>query len=150
MIKDLAKPDFRKLADATQGGGNRHIRLTMQPERTILVGALRIADLLGKPVAAKWGGASARRRVVTTESEHGIVSIMGASGLYYANTVGTFGAVSAGQNWGRLATAVHWRALKLVDAKECPTYYFLMTRFFLAVDEIFEEPFLVIISPELF
>ena len=81
-IKDLAKPDVRTLVDATQGGANQHILLTMQPARPSLSDAIRIADCLGKPAAAKWGGASSRRRVATPESERGLVSIMGTSGLF--------------------------------------------------------------------
>ena len=66
----------------------------------------------------KWAGKSVHRQVITPEPEHGMVSIRGADGLFYANTVGTIGVVSAGQNWGRLAIAPHRWALKLVDAQE--------------------------------
>ena len=90
----------------------------MQPGRPSLADALRITDRLRKPAAAKWGGASSHRRVVKPESEQGLVPTMGPNGLYYANTVGAFGVASAGQNRGRLASAVHRRDLKLVDAKE--------------------------------
>ena len=90
----------------------------MQPERPSLSDALRITDCLEKPAAAKWDGTSARRRVVTPASERGLVSIMGHRGLFYANAVGNFGAVAAGKNWDRLASAVHRRALKLVGANK--------------------------------
>ena len=92
------------------GGPNRHIRLTMHPARPSLAGAIRIADCLKKPAAAKWGGTSSRRRAITPESEQGPVSIMGPNDLFYANTVGAFGVVSAGRNWDRLASAAHLRA----------------------------------------
>ena len=132
------------MADATQGGADQHIRLKKQPERPSLPDALMVADLLRKPAAAKWGGASARRRVVTPESEHGIVSIMGPDGLYYAYTVDAFGVVSAGQNWDRLASAVHRRALKLVDAKGVFILLFSGDALFCR-SEIFEESCLLII-----
>ena len=67
-----------------------------------------------------------------------------ANWLYYANTVGAFEAVSAGPNWGRLAIDVHWRALKLVDAKAVFILLFSDDALFLAEDEIFGESFLVI------
>ena len=105
-IKDLAKPDVRTLVDATQGGVSQKIRLTTQPTKPRLAGALRVLDILEIPAESNWGGASARRRVLTPESEHGLVSIMGPNGLFYANTVGTFGVVSADQNWDRLASGV--------------------------------------------
>ena len=127
------------------GGVSQHIRLAMQPARPSLADALRITDSLRNPAAAKWDGASSRRRVVTPESARGLVSIMGRSGLYYANTVGAFGVVSACQNLDRLASAVHRRALKLVDAKEVFILLFSDDALFLADDGIFEESFLVII-----
>ena len=102
-IKDLTKPDVRMLVGATQGGVSQHIRLTMQPTRPSLVDCLRILDLLKNPAGEKIDGTSARRRVVTPKGERGLVSIMGPNGMYYANTVGTFGVVSADQNWDRLA-----------------------------------------------
>ena len=63
-------------------------------------------------------GTSAHRRALTPEPEHGLVSIMGPGGKFYANTVGTVGVVSAGQNWDRLASAVRRWDLKLVEKKE--------------------------------
>ena len=60
-IEDLTKPDVRMLADATQGGSNQHILLTMQPARPSLADCLRALDLLGNPAAAK---ATERRRTV--------------------------------------------------------------------------------------
>ena len=66
---------------------------------------------------------------------------MGPDGLFYANTVDAFGAVSAGQNWGRLESAVHRWALKSVDAKEVSILLFSDDALFLAEDEIREETF---------
>ena len=117
------------MAEAAQGGASQKILLTMQPSRPSLAGALRILDVLGKPAEAKWGGTPARRRVLTTDSEHGLVSIMGPGGLLYANTVGTFGVVSAGQNWDRLASAVRRWDLKLVDKRKVFLLLFLAIRF---------------------
>ena len=74
-------------------------------------------DRLNDPAAAKWGGRSAHRQVIDPTPGRGLVSIVGPNGLYYANTVGTSGVVSAGQNWDRLASAVHRWALKLADAE---------------------------------
>ena len=128
-VEDLEKSDVRTLADATRGSANRKIRLTMQPTRPSLAGALMILDVLEKPAASKWGGTPARRRVLTTDSEHGLVSIMGPGGLLYANTVGTFGVVSAGQNWDRLASAVRRWDLKLVDKRKVFLLLFLAIRF---------------------
>ena len=91
------------MVDATQGGVDREIRLTMQPTRPTLADAIRIMEVLKKPAAEKWDGTSPNSRLLTPESERGLVSITGPDGLFYANTVGTFGVVSAGQNWGRLA-----------------------------------------------
>ena len=70
------------------------------------------------PAAAKMGGTSAHRRVLTPEPEPGLVSITGPIGKFYANTVGAFGVVSAGRNWGRLASAVQRWDLKLVEEKK--------------------------------
>ena len=56
-MEDLTKPDVGTLVDETQGGVDRHIRLTMQPARPSLADALRIEDRPRKPAAAKWGGA---------------------------------------------------------------------------------------------
>ena len=128
-IQDLATPDVRTLVDATQGGANQHIRLTMQPTRPSHTAALRILDVLDNPAAAKWGGTSARRRAQTPPSEHGLVSIIPPNGMFYANTVGACGVVSAGQNWDRFAGAVRRRALKLIEKKKVPILLFPTTRF---------------------
>ena len=119
----------------------------MQPARPSLVDDLRITDRLEKPAAAKWGGTSSQRRVITPKPERGLVSIAGPICLFYANTAGNFGVVSAGQNWDRLASAAHRWALKLVDEKEVFRLQFSVGALFLAGDEIFEEPFLIIIPP---
>ena len=68
----------------------------------------------------------------------------GAIGLFYANTVGAFGAASAGRNWDRLSSEVHRWALKLVVAKEVFILLFSGDTLFLAEGEISEESFLVI------
>ena len=45
-MEDLAKPEVRMPADATQGGANEHLLLTVQPKRTSLSDCLRVPDLL--------------------------------------------------------------------------------------------------------
>ena len=127
--QDLAKPDVGTLADATQGGANQKIRLTTQPTRPSLADALRVLDILNNPTAEKWHGTSSQRRVITPDSERGLVSIMGPDGLFYANAVGTFGAVSACRNWDRLASAFHRWALKLVDKRKVFLLLFPTARF---------------------
>ena len=122
------------MADATQGGANQKILLAMQPTRPSLAGALSVLDIPNDPTAAKWDGTSSRRRVITPDSEHGLVSIMGPYGLFYANAVGAFGAVSAGQNWGRLASAFRRWALKLVDKRKVSLLLFSDDAIFLAGD----------------
>ena len=144
-IKDLTKPDVRMLVDATQGGVNQQIRLTMQPTRPSLADCLRVLELLEKPAGAKIDGTSAHRRVITPENEHGLVSILGPNGMYYANTVGTFGVVSAGQNWDRLASAVHRWGLKLLGKEKVYVLLFSDDTIFLTENEIFDETFLAFI-----
>ena len=107
------------MVDATQWGDDQNILLTTQhPTRPSLSDAIRIADCLNKPATSKLGGTSAHSRALTPESEHGLVSIMGPNGLFYANTVGTAGVVSAGRNWDRLASAVRRWGLKLVGKRK--------------------------------
>ena len=92
------------------------------------------------------GRGASRRRVAKPASEHGPVSVMGASGHYYANTVGASGVVSAGRNWGRLASAFRRWALKLVGAKEVSILLFSDDALFSEEEgEISEESSLVII-----
>ena len=67
-IKDLAKPDVRTLVDATQGGANQHILLTMYPARPSLADALRITDCLAKTGRLEMG----RHVCPTTRRETGI------------------------------------------------------------------------------
>ena len=117
------------MADASQGGVNQKILLTMQLTRPSLADALRFLDIPNDPAASKWGGTSSRRRVITPDSAHGLVSIMGRNGLFYSNAVGTPGVVSAGQNWGRLASAVRRSDLKLFDKRKVFLLLFLATRF---------------------
>ena len=81
-IKDLAKADVRTLADATQGRSQPTHTSSTQPTRPSPADSLRITGRLGKPAAAKRGGASSRRRVVTPQPELGRVSIMGPGGLF--------------------------------------------------------------------
>ena len=102
---------------------NQHIRLTMKPVRPSLADCLRVVDLLENPAAAKIDGASAHRRIITPESGRGLGSIMGPDGMFYANTVGACGVVSAGQNWDRLASAARRWALKLVGGKKHIYFY---------------------------
>ena len=101
----------------------------MQPTRPGLADCFRVLDILENPTAAKMEGTSARRRILTPETERGLVSIMGPGGKFYANAVGTFGVASAGQNWDRLASAANRRALKLVGGRKCTYYFFLTTQF---------------------
>ena len=70
---------------------------------------------------------------------------MGPNGTYYANTVGTFGAVSAGQSWDRLASAVHRWGLKLLGKEKVYVLLFSDDAIFPTEDEIFEETFLTFI-----
>ena len=133
------------LVGAAQGGVSQHIRLTMQPTRTSLVDCLRVLDLLENPAAAKIDGTSAHRRIITPEPEHGLVSIMGHDGMFYANTVGASGVVSAGQNWDRLASAARRLALKLVGEEKSIFTSLFRRRNFSHGKEIFDEVFLTMI-----
>ena len=123
-IKDLTKQDVGTLVAAMQGGFDRHIRLAMQPTRPSPADAARITNRLNDPAESKRGGPSARRKVITPGPGHGLVSIMWPNGLFYANTAGAFGVVSAGRNWDRIASAVRRWDLKLVDTKEVPIFLF--------------------------
>ena len=82
--------------------------------------------------------------MIKPEPDHGLVSTMGRDGLFYANTVGAFGAASTGQNWDRRASAVHRWALKLVDAREVLILLFSDDALSLAEVEIFEESLVVV------
>ena len=146
-IKDLAKPDVRMLVDATQGGVNQKIRLTMQPTRPSLADCLRVLDLLENPAGAKIDGTSAHRRVLAPTSERGLVSIMDPNGMYYANTVGTFGVVSAGKNWDRLASAVHRWGLKLFGGDKVYVLLPPDDTIFVTENEIFGGAFLTFVFP---
>ena len=111
------------MADATRGGANQHIRPEMKPARPSFSDDMRILNRLNDQAAEKYDGRSSHRMAITPKPEHGLVSIMGPSGLYYANAVGAFGVVAAGRNWGRLASAAHIWALILVEDNEFPDYY---------------------------
>ena len=82
---------------------------------------------LNDPATAKFDGCQAHRWVLTPKPGHGLVSIVGHNGLFYANAVGAIGAVSAGRNWDPLASAARRWDLKIVEGKEPPYYYFLTT-----------------------
>ena len=140
-VKDLAETDARTYVDATKGGADQHIHLTMQPTGPSHSGAMRILGRLKIPVAAQIEAASARRRVLTPIPAHGLVSIMGPIGLYYANTVGNVGEVSGGQNWDRLASAAHRRELNCVDDAELCLLLFSGDALVLGESEISEGPF---------
>ena len=103
----------------------------MQHTRSSLADCSVVLEILENPAAAKIDGTSAHRLVLTPEPEHGLVSIMGSDGNFYADAVGTFGVVSADRNWGRLASAAHGWALKL-DGGRKSTYYL-----FFSADAIF-------------
>ena len=111
-------PDVRTLADAAQGGANRHIRLDAKPTRPSLADAVRIIGGLKNPVGAKFNGGKARRMIIFPEGERCPVSIMGPNGRFYSDTVATFGAVSEGRNRDRLSSAAHPRGLKFVDTSD--------------------------------
>ena len=103
-IKDPTRPDVRTLVDAAQVGRPTHssgnaARKAQFPD------ASRVLNPLNNPAASKFDGRPSHRMVITQKPEHGLVSIVGNNGLLYANAVGTFGVVSAGRNWGRLACA---------------------------------------------
>ena len=83
--------------------------------------------------------------VIAPENEQGMVSIMGTYGMFYANTVGAFGVVSAGGNWGRLASAVRLGALKLVGCNNDFSLLFSGDTLVLADSEIVGESSLVVI-----
>ena len=121
---DPTTPDVRMLADATQGGANQHIWLAMKPSRPRLSESMRILFVLGNPVGTEFDGSKANRMVLTPEVGRWLVAIMGPGGLFYANAIGNFGLVGAGQNWGRRASAVLRCVLALVESNEiyplCP------------------------------
>ena len=94
----------------------------MKPARPGLADAVRILEVSKRPIGAKSDGHKARRMAIVPGNERGLASTMGANGLFYANTVCTFGAVSAGGNWGRLAIAAHRWALKPVGNNDFPFY----------------------------
>ena len=138
-IKDLAKSDVRTLVGPTQGGRQPTYSSYNATRKTESCGRPSYYGLSRKTDRCKRDGASSHRRVVTPESERGLVSTMGPNGLFYANTVGTFGVVSAGRNWDRLASAAHRRELKSVGAKKAFLLLFSDDALFSAEDEISEE-----------
>ena len=72
---------------------------------------------------------------------------MGPNDLFYANAVGAFGAVSAGGNWDRLASAPNRWSSKLVENNEVHMLLFPDDTLVLAGSEIPDESLLVVISP---
>ena len=90
----------------------------MQPTRPGLADCLVVLDILENPAAAKMAGTFALRRIITPKTEHGLVSIMGPGGKFYAKAVGASGVVSAGQNWARLESAARRWALKLAGGRK--------------------------------
>ena len=106
-----------------------------------------ILDRVSDPAEAQWGGRSTNRRAITPGPGRGLVAIVGPDGLFYANTVGAFGAASAGRNWDRLASAVHMWGLKLVENNSLFMLLFPDGELFLAGSGIFEESFLSVTSP---
>ena len=73
--------------------------------------------------------------------EHWLVAIMAPVGIFYANAVGAFGVISAGQNLGRLAIAAHRRALSLVGNKKFFALLLSFDALFFGRNEIRGESF---------
>ena len=140
-IKELSRPDVITLADATQGGANRHILLTMHPTSPSLADTVRISDRLSDPAEAKWGRGYYHRRAITPEPEHGMVATMGPDGIFCANTVGAFLAVSAGRNWDRISSEFHMWDLNLVGGDEVFLILSPDGKLFLAGNGIFGDSF---------
>ena len=70
----------------------------------------------------------------------------GRAVFIYANTVGDFGAVSAGGgNWGRLLSAVRRWALELVGDNDIPILLPPRDALVLAESAIFDETSIVVI-----
>ena len=126
-ITDLTRPDMVTLADATQWGVDQHIHLAMQPARPSLADALRVLNRPIDPAASRFDGRSAPRMALTPKPEHGLVSIAGPKGLFYANAGDAFGVASAGRRWARLSSSARRWGLELVGNNEFPYYYFLTT-----------------------
>ena len=140
-IKDPARPDIRTLVDANRGGVGQHIHLTMQPTWPSRADSLRILNRLNDHAEAKFDGCSAHRMALTPKPGRGMVSIVGPNGLLYANAVGAFGSVSAGRNWGLLASSPHRWALMLVGGNEFLLLLFSDDALVLAENEICGESF---------
>ena len=123
--KNLSDPSkIRVLVDATQGGVNQNIALSMAPKRPGLVDALRAVALLKQPSFVKWDAAHAHRCILTPRSEWGRVTIQDSSNAFFVNKVGTFGVSSAGQNWDRLASACHRWILHLLAGENIFAFIF--------------------------
>ena len=122
-------------------GGDQHIHLTMHPARPSLADAIRISDGLKYPVGAKFDEGQAHRRAMAPEAGRGLVSIVGASGLFYSNAVGALGVVSEGRNWGLLAIASHRRPLGLVDKNDFAALLFPYGDMALSESGIADESF---------
>ena len=113
----------------------------MKPVWPSLPDAMSILKRLKQPAAAKFNGRQAHRTGLTPKPERGLVAIMGTNGTFYKNTFGAFGVVSAGGNWGRLASAAHRWDFKLVDRNEVCMLLFSDDALVLAESEVFNEFF---------
>ena len=111
----------------------------MHPTRAGLAGAMRILAVSGNPDGAKFDGGKAHRMSIVPEKARGLVSTMCPGGLFCANTVDAFGAVSSWGNCDRLANAVRRRALKLVGNNDFSLLLFPDGSLGLAESEIFDE-----------
>ena len=67
----------------------------MHPTRPSLADAMRTLNRLKTPTAAKYDGWSPHRMAITPKPDRGLVAIVVPNGLFYANTVGALGVVSA-------------------------------------------------------
>ena len=124
-LKDLRdKTKIRVLVDATQGGVNQEINLTMAPTRPGLVDVLRVLEFFVDPVSIKWDASSAHRNILVPFDEWGLVTICLEETKFFVNTVGTFGVASAGQNWDRVAAFVHRSCLRLLGTKKLFMFLF--------------------------
>lgn len=127
-IKELGKSEDRSRVDPTQRGADHNIVLTMQPARPGLAGEMGIVDIPRYPPDAKFGAGKSNRSVLVPLGEQCRETIMGNNGMFYKNNVGKFGAVSAGGNWGRLASAPHRFEMDLAGKEDSPLLLFSRRR----------------------
>ena len=100
----------------------------MQPTGPSLADAMLIPRCLKNPTGSKFDAKKAHRMVISAPEEHGLVSIMGPIGIFYANAVGAFGIVSAGKKRDRLAIAAHRWARALAGDTDSSDSVSLATR----------------------